>query len=265
MSYDSQEKSVYGGAPVELFFFTQGGTVWRYTSADSTQTYNGATYAPEVISRGQIDQSQEEHAGSMEVILPRDHDIAGLFISYLPVEPVSITIYRFHRGDAGVVTIFTGKVASIAFQGSEARLLCQPVSEAFRRRIPWQVYQSQCNLALFSTTCGVDKTVYRVRAAIMAVGTDTLTSSDFGTKTDGWFNNGYVQRDNGEVRWIIDHEGNVITLMNPFADLAAGESVYAYAGCDRTESICSSKFNNLVNHLGFARIPTTNPYESGIA
>ncbi len=264
MSYDSVEKSTYSGAPVELYRFTQGASAWRYTSADASQTYNGEGYAPEVISRGQIDQSQEEHAGNVEVKLPRDNEVAELFISYLPVIPVSLTVYRFHRSDGQAVTIFIGKVASIAFEGSEATLTCQPVSGVFKRSIPWQLYQEQCNLPLYSAACGIDKASYKVRGTVSGIGSDTITSSAFGTQSDGWFNNGWVQRDNGEVRWIIGHTGNTLTLMNPFDDLVVSENVDAYAGCDRTESVCSSKFNNLVNHLGFARIPTDNPYDSGI-
>jgi uncharacterized phage protein (TIGR02218 family) len=264
MSYDSLEKSVYSGAPVELYRFTQGPKSWRYTSADSEQTYQGYAYRPEAISRGELDQSQEEQAGSLEVTLPRDNEVASLFIPYLPVEPIGVTLFRFHRGDSEVVTIFVGKVASVAFIGSEARLVCQPVSEVLRRQIPSYMYQYQCNHALYSTACGINKASYKVQAIVSAVSGDTVTATAFGTKSSGWFNNGWLQRSNGEVRFVIGHSGNTVTLMNPFSGLKAGESVDAYAGCDRTESVCASKFGNLVNHAGFSRIPTKNPFEAGL-
>ena len=58
---------------------------------------------------------------------------------------------------------------------------------------------------------------------------------------------------------------NTITLMNPFSSsLAPGEVVNAYPGCQRSEAICVSKYDNILNHMGWARIPTRNPFSGRI-
>lgn len=53
-----------------------------------------------------------------------------------------------------------------------------------------------------------------------------------------------------------------LTLFNQFSssDLSIGSVVLAYAGCDKSNSTCATKFNNIVNFGGFPYIPNTNPF-----
>jgi len=92
-----------------------------------------------------------------------------------------------------------------------------------------------------------------------------LVSNDFDAFADGWFNGGWVERANGDRRFVVSHVGDRVTLMSPFlSDLAVLDTVDAYPGCQGTEAVCTSKFNNLPNHLGFARVPGRNPHEGRI-
>ena len=49
-----------------------------------------------------------------------------------------------------------------------------------------------------------------------------------------------------------------LLMVNAFIGTAA------YPVCDGTESCCASRFGNLLNHLGCARIPQKNPFSQGI-
>lgn len=163
-----------------------------------------------------------------------------------------------------VIIEFVGEITGWSFEGSQVALTCAPISQGLGRLIPMLRYQSQCNWALFSPGCTLDPDDFKVTATLDTVDGVTLTDTTFAGKPDGWFTNGWVQRSNGERRFIVNHAGDTLTLMNRFpTDLVAGETVDAFAGCQRTEAECATKFNNLANHLGFARIPSRNPHGGG--
>ena len=261
MSFDTQEKSRYSGDPVEAFDFLNVATHYRYTSSDVPVTIGGNMYTPTPITCSGADFSQEDSSASITVTLPRTDAVAAFFLAYTPVQPITLTIHRKHRSDAESVVSFIGTIVSVAFSASEAKFTVAPITQAFKRRIPSIVYQSQCNWALYGAGCGLDKDDFKVVAIVDAVSGNTVTATEFGAQANGWWTNGWLQKSNGERRFIVDHSGEVVTLMSPFSTLAVSESVDAYPGCDRTEAICASKFNNLINHMGWARIPTRNPYE----
>jgi len=265
MTYDAREQSTHGGAPVECYRFAMGDRLWLLTSADRTVVLPSGTYMPAVISRGELDHSQEDGAGTLQVKVPRSSALAGLYVAGLPSRLLSLVLYRAHRGDeANAVVAFTGTVAALTVEGPEATLTCAPVSAAFRRRLPGLQFQSQCNWPLYSLGCGLSAADYRDTVTVSTVSGVTVTAAGFAARASGWFRNGWLEGPDGEKRFIVDHVGNAVTLMTPPASLAAGQTAYAYAGCDRTESACASKFNNLANHLGWARIPARNPHDGSI-
>lgn len=265
MSYDALEVSQYSGKPVELYRFTRGSTVWRFTDCDEPQTLSGEEYVSELVSRDEIDQSIEDWAGSINIMVPQDNPVATMFIPYLPIEPVGVTVYRRHRSDDETVPIFIGKIASAAFENGEAKLTAMPVGEALRRIVPSLTYQVPCNHALYSAGCGINKELFKETGPITAVSGDTIKCAAFASRANGWFTTGFAKLSNGDVRFIVAHTGDTITLMSPFPGAVVGDTITAYAGCNRTETTCETKFGNLVNHLGFARIPTINPYNTDIS
>lgn len=264
MTFADRETSLRGAAPVELYRFATGSTTFFYTSSDEEQSYLGDLYSPEAIRRSAPDQNGEASQASIEVTIPRTNPVGAFFIDYTPEPPMGLIVYRFHRGDPEVIPFWKGEVSAIVFSAAEVKLTCFPPFEALRRKIPSNTYQSQCNWALYSAECGVVQGNFLVTAQITVIADDTIQASAFASQPDGWFNNGWVEDQDGQRRWVVDHIGATITLMSPFGDLAVGDTVSAFAGCDRTEAICDSKFANLDNHLGFARVPKRNPFETGL-
>ena len=57
-----------------------------------------------------------------------------------------------------------------------------------------------------------------------------------------------------------------LTLFNVFPKdyISLGDDVIAYAGCDKLNSTCHTKFNNIVNFGGFPFIPSDNPFTGTI-
>lgn len=263
MTFDAREKSTFGGAPVELYWFTCGALTWTVTSGDVAQSYLGFTFAPEVLSRGEIDTSDEDQQGLLELTVARTNPVAQLYLPDLPPHPVMLTVFRFHRGDAEVIEFWSGEIVSARFVGSHAVLSGMPVSHNLKRELPPHTFQGQCNWALFSGPCGLAKASYRVGATLSAVSGLTITSSAFGAFADGYFRAGWVENADGERHWVLSHVGNTLTLLTAFRSLAAGAAVDAYPGCDRTIAACKT-FGNLIHYCGFPYVPTRNPFVQGL-
>jgi uncharacterized phage protein (TIGR02218 family) len=267
MTFDASEKSVYGGRPVECYRFVFGSTTYLWTSADVSVVLPAVgTFSPAIISRGSLEHSKEERSGTLEVTVARDNALAAPFMPYVPGSSVVLTLFRAHRGDeANATPMFSGEVVSVAVKDSEVVLTLAPFDQAFKRQVPLLTCQPRCQWALYGEGCGIDKLSFRDTVVVSSVtGGVQVFSSTFALRADQWYRNGWMDFA-GDIRMIVDHVGNKVTLMSPYPTLAGGHSVFVFAGCDRTEAICASKFNNLVNHLGFPRVPRRNPFVGSVA
>jgi uncharacterized phage protein (TIGR02218 family) len=269
VTYDDREKSAFSGAPVEGYRFIMNGE-WLYTSADRVVSIavdgNPRDFEPlPGLSRSSRSMSKEDMAGSVTVKLPRDNEIAQFFLDYGPPEPIDLTIWRGHDGETDSKREFKGRVIAATFEGGHCNLTCAPASRALHRKIPRHPIQVQCFWALYGTGCGVNLNLFKVSATLSSVSGSTIQSATFATKPDGWFTGGFIVCTGSERRYIRSHVGNTLVLQAPISDLVAGNIVDAFAGCDRTEATCETKFANLVNHQGRPRIPERNTFEVGFS
>lgn len=264
MSYATREESDRDGAPVDLYAFTVGATVFRYTSADTNQLVGSDLFTKEAITRGEITIANEDSDGTLEIVLPRTHPVPAFFIAYLPEPPMTVEVFQKHRLDSGVERIFAGNVANVRFTAGRSVVTCSPDWAALRSSFPRNRFTTQCNWALYSAQCGVARSAFQVAGTITTITGREVQASAFSSKPDGYFANGYLERADGSRRWIVKHVGSTLTLASPFVGLVVNDIVQAFAGCDRTESDCATKFSNLDRHLGFALIPTKNPFTGSI-
>lgn len=262
MSYAARETSTYSGEPFELYLFQSGADSWCLTSGDKARVYNGKTYTPETMERTEIDQNQEAKSGEITVTLPRTHELASRFVSYIPTSPVSLVIFRGHDGEAEVVPNFTGRVAKAEFT-DVCKLTVSSEADLLRKRVPCQRYQNQCNWVLFGAGCGVEKVNFCVNGTVASVNGDLVTSPVFAAKPSGWLAAGYFEC-GFDFRMILSHTGDTIRLIAGISGLKAGDTFSAYAGCDRTGATCKSKFDNLARFRGFDKIPWKNPFDGGL-
>ncbi len=268
MAYQTYEISQYNGAPIELFRFADdvSARTWTFTTGEDAISDGSISYLPDVLSRTSIKQSSTKASDGMQIKLPSGSSLAQQFLAYLPARPIAVIAQRLQRNDAALerVTFFTGAVVTVAFESDGmATFSCQPVTKSLGKKVPWPVYKAGCTWALYEDGCGVVRTVYATPVGTYVSSGLTLSSAAIGTKPDGWFSNGYVEYPpTGERRYIISHVGDTITLNYPFLGLPIAADLVAYAGCQRTASVCSSKFSNLPNYLGFDYIPELNPYDT---
>lgn len=262
MSYDLKEKSTASGQPFELYLFEGTGVSESLTSHDAEIDYLLHQFLPATISRTEIDKSAEVTTGQIKVYLPSDHPVARLFVPYLPTSPIALTIYGGHVGDPDIFVVFSGSVASGHFT-DQCELVCNSDEYRLQSSVPRIPYQSPCAHIFGDVNCGVDLgsvTYTGTVAAISADGTQ-VTVTEFDPLPHS-LRAGYFKRGN-DLRMIVDHTGDVITLISGIADLEIGDACFGTAGCQHTYSDCAS-FLNVSNFLGFDLIPLLNPFDGSV-
>ncbi|MGH9716398.1 MAG: phage BR0599 family protein [Candidatus Acidiferrales bacterium] len=259
MTFDAIEQQGFGAEPYELYLFQGQGVSYALTSSDEEITYLGQVYSPATISRDELDQSNEVISGQVKVYLPNDHPLAQLMLPYLPPSPISLTIYGGHFGDANVAVLFIGNIASARFT-DECELVCYADQYRLQRKIPTQVFQSQCTHIFGDAGCGVDLTEYTYAGTVTAIdSTGTILTIPAFASLPQSLTGGYLQFGN-QMRAVVTQSGETITLLSPLEELATGTAVSGVAGCALTFTACTA-YKNVSNFLGFDLIPILNPFD----
>ncbi len=119
-----------------------------------------------------------------------------------------------------------------------------------------------CNNTLYDAACTMVKTNFQGLGTVAA---GTLLTNQFTsnlTQADDYFDLGWVVwtsgQNNGLTRTVKTYKnsgGNVlITVPLPYVP-AVGDTFTAYAGCDKTQATCTTKFNNVIHYRGFPYMP----------
>lgn len=278
MSYIASDTGYLTGAPIELYtFFSDAFTSpYTYTSYDEDVNHNALVYVSIPITRSQPELSQEFAAQSLSITVPRDNELARLWINRLPPRIVWVKVERLHSSDGPtpeVVVFWQGRVRGVVWEGNTAAFECQPLNNAFDRNGLRVWYSPICPYMLYHPdTCKVPAASFVQTATITGINGLTLTSAEFGVFPNtnpvptGWWTAGFVETSDGELRYVSDHGGagnTVITLTAPFesSNLQIGDVVNIYAGCDRKYPTCLNKFNNLSNFGGWPFVPGKNPFQ----
>jgi uncharacterized phage protein (TIGR02218 family) len=273
MTYEIYEESVESSRPIELYTFSLGGVIWRYTSSPIDVVVASLTYTAIAIDRGDIAEKHEEQDALVEVTMDASMPLPQKFIQSVPGKSVGCTISRAQDldttpGPRQVITLFEGVVESVAFgeNGRVARLAIRALTSAFSKQIPRQTYSGVCNHVLYSTRCKVLKSSYDLpSAAVTVISGRTITVTGASGQPDGYWEGGYVEKtDLSDRRLVLAHVGNVLTLPLAFAELIVTDQVNVYAGCKHDKATCNTKFSNIANFGGFPYIPKKNVFETGI-
>lgn len=263
MTYDTRENSLQSGEPIELYQFTYGNNIYRFTSAQTAVSAIGYVWQPALLKRSGIDYSAEKSRSNLKLDVSRQFEIADLYRIMPPSEVILLAVYRYHEGDNEVAIIWTGRILAVEFAGSLATITCEPVTTSLKRTGLRRLYQRTCPHVLYGSACRVDKANFMLTATLTTVYGTALGCSAFGLYPDRFFAGGYIEFEyNGVVerRFITVHTGTQITINVPLIGLESGSSVKVYAGCDHTKQTCKDKFNNLLNYGGFPYIPQKNPF-----
>lgn len=274
-SYHTLETSRRQGKPVYLYRFLAGTVPYTYTDADKPFEYLSETYVPLPLKNSATGQSQEVNAQRITISGARDWLIPMQYVAFVPSVPMFLTIFRFHRDNPADVFIFwQGFVRDAKWRGGEAAVECDPILVFLDRLGLRRTYQALCNNILYDGFCPVPMSAFRVDGILLNAPTGfTLDAAEWAAKPDNWFQTGFIERSlpTGvkDLRFITGNTGTSITLLSPFPpDLQGGETLSAYAGCDRLFSTCAGKFGAYTDtggaHDGWPNVPKKNPFNVGI-
>ena len=264
MTYTARELSATTGQPIELYTFARDYQRWRYTSADRDVSTLDGTFLARALSRTAIETSPERVRGNLTITVPRDIEVAELYRVSPPTLAVTCIVQQMHAGDSEVATIWTGRIASVEFNGPSAEISLEPVNASMKRIGLRRIYQRQCPHVLYGAACAVNREAFRVDGVVDSVTGATVTVPEASLAAAGHYSGGYLEWEveTGiiERRFIADHSGSLLGVTSSPYGLSPGQAVKLYPGCDHTLATCGAKFGNAPNYGGFPFFPQKNPF-----
>ncbi len=267
MTFAAQETSRESGQVLELYTFTFGLEIFRFTSFQRDITWQGLFYTSEPISRTNTEAAVEDQAGQLTITLPLDNPVPSKFIVNLPGKVGSVNVLRAHANDAAeeAIVLFDGFIANVAFDGElEAKILCNPNTKIFNRAAPRFTYLGLCNHILYDERCKVDISLFTFTGLVSAVdGNDITVNGAGGVGLGDNFVGGFSRFPAGtqdDSRMILSQAGDVMTLLLPFAVDPLGKDIDLFAGCAHDLTVCDVKFAAVLDYGGFPFVPRKNPF-----
>ncbi len=287
MTYEAFETSLESGQPVELYKFTAGNLVFRFTSSqDETITFGPpapgdvqGTYTSIPISRGTIQNSANaSRTDGIAITMPSSEPLAQRYISIVPGVRTQLVIFRYHRSDLPnpeFITAFEGDVQTVAYRkaGREAVMQVLSLARARGRAVPRFTYQGPCNHMLYDVRCKISETdpTFEKFLTVSAVDVTqtvlTVTGAGGFTPAADFFLSGFIEFED-DFRGVVAQGGvgfEDLTILVPFVNNPVGQQIRVLAGCLlRLVVDCENKFANVINFGGWPYVPTKNPFATGI-
>lgn len=262
MTFDTIATSAHDGRPVDLYWFSVGGSHYRYCSNDKPVLFQGSTYNPLSIKAQRQKLGTRIEDTLRKITVPRTADVARRVRRSPPPAKIRLVIYRVHVGSDVYRVSWSGYVLGGEQKKAAMELRCQSTkaslkSNGLRRRIG-----KGCSNVLYGPQCGLEKADFLVLGVADVVSGLDVTVSAL-SAPDGTYGGGLIEWTNTEdsiqeYSWIQSQVGNVLTLVWPPYSLPAGSAVKFYRGCDHSLDICVELGNEL-NYGGEPYMPEQAP------
>jgi uncharacterized phage protein (TIGR02218 family) len=257
----------------DLYTFTlKSGTVFRYTTWDTNLVVLGNMFltGPPHIARSAIEEKLGMDAATLELTIEASLSDTLNGIPVLQaierglVDGAGLRIDRLFMDSSGnqigTVVRFSGFIGQVEeLTRSAAKITVNAATAYLSMQIPSIILQPGCTNTLFDPRCGLSKATFANSLTVQAGSTVNKIITASGQPA-GYFDNGQLiftsGPNNGLTKAIRQYVGGVIYFNSPLPFTPnAGDTFTAYPGCDKTQSTCSSKFNNLANFEGFPYVP----------
>ena len=284
MSYNGIENSVDLGAPVTLFEFIYGqtsGDAYRYSTTLDEVTLAGRSWKPhnlkhsDIVATGKLDKAELTVTGRPDI------EVASLFLSAPPSQPVQLNIWRGHaltaqEGWDEFVRVWVGRVLTCRWVADTANVefKCEPVATSAKRVGLRRYYQYGCPHVLYGRACGVSELANTSSVQVLTVPSQVdiyVGHTGVGPALNPSQLAGGIFTmklpDGREARRTIVSAGNdptyglYLRLMSALPGVAVGAYGSVARGCQHTFEACKT-FNNTSNYGGCPNIPTKDPFRS---
>jgi len=194
----------------------------------------------------------------LEIGIKQEDLLSGLYDS----AEVEVFILNYLDLSMGKLTAKRGILGEVSLNGkyfhAEMRGLTQYLSQTIGK-----LYTPSCSAKLGDSHCKVDLPAFTISATVTEVidrqtfkGSSLAQDAGYFTVGEVIWTSGNNQNRRMEVK---DFALEQVTLVLPMgSDISIGDNFDIIAGCDKTASICSGRFNNIINFRGFPDIPGTD-------
>jgi uncharacterized phage protein (TIGR02218 family) len=189
--------------------------------------------------------------------------LAGLFDACeVVVQTVYFPLGRYGNVSAGVETKFVGQITTIQDIGRTiVKFQAADYCYLLNMKVPSRIIQSNCPWGFADANCSLAASTYTTNFTA-ATGSNgfSLTPTVAFTQAAGYFTQGVVKcltgANNGLSQCVKLHAGGTLTVMYPWLFTpAVGDTFSVIAGCDKSVTTCTQKFNNLVHFGGMPLVP----------
>lgn len=149
---------------------------------------------------------------------------------------------------------------------TETSMGIQVVSRLDLKKKTGRLYQLMCGWIFGGTYCGFDRSSTSETGNVETNSTTSVIYDPTNrTEADDYWNDGIIEFtagvNNGQKRRVTDFDNATgaitIDIVLPSTPII-GDNYTIYQGCDKTLSICNSRFSNRVNYGGFHCLPIEN-------
>jgi uncharacterized phage protein (TIGR02218 family) len=187
--------------------------------------------------------------------------IGGFDNAHLKIELAVMPSY----GDTslGAIHLFEGNITDVVMDLSKVELTVSSAAVLLNAQVPRIVYQPSCTHTLFDSQCGLRAADFTVsRTVVDSWSTGEISFSDSGASN--LYTLGRITFTSGAnaglSRTVKSHVmlagGAVVLPLYPFPFIAAtGDNFTISLGCYKSRALCTSRFNNASQFLGWEYMP----------
>ncbi len=161
---------------------------------------------------------------------------------------------------AGTIIRFQGRISDIPEYGRTAiPVTVKSDLEILNVKMPRNIYQPNCRRTLYDLGCSVNRAAYAVSGTAQSGSTASMVVCGI-AQAAGYFDLGTIEFTSGQnagvTRTVKSYTSGVFNVVPPLPYApASGDGFTCYPGCDKLQTTCSAKFNNLINFSGEPFIP----------
>lgn len=264
----------------DLFTITlSNGQVLRHTNFDKPVAWQGNQYEAYklIIKRGATRTAVglDVDSNTLQIAAEPSYRLEGLQWAEAALggalDGARVVIERVFFRDfltpnpepVGTVIIFSGRVSDVSGSRSSVKVDVKSDIELLNVSSPRNIYQAGCMRTLYDGGCKVNREKFTVNGRVTANSTTGTELTCNLTQANGWFNQGVIKFTSGLnaglTRTVKEHKDGTLSfaLRLPHPP-RAGDVFKIYPGCDKRQSTCKDKFQNIVHFRGFPYIPSAD-------
>lgn len=239
------------------------GTVLGFTDHDCDVMVNGTEYVAEtgfsptaIASSSGLQVDNLDVEGMLDSTAIREADVMAGLYDFAEIEVFQV---NFNQPDAGSLRLRRGWLGEVALRNGRFVAEVRGISQKLSQQIG-SLYSAACRAELGDAQCKVAMAGYTQTGSLSNVTSNSVFSDSARTEEDGFFTFGKLTFTSGanaglsmEVKEFALGE---FVLALPMAyDVQTGDEYQVQAGCDKSFSTCTARFDNAVNFRGEPHVP----------